>query len=303
MSAQPSVGEVNHGIVIGNEPYMEGDSSSLVEHAVAAEAAGWDGVFMGDHLVNTEWADQPKAAFDPWMTLAGIATRTDDITLGTWVTTLPRRQPWQLARNLATLDHLSDGRVTLGAGLGGKSLYTTFGEPWEPKRLGQKYDEALDVITGLWTGEPFSYDGEHFTIDDAVMLPTPVQEPRIPIVMGCWWPNKKPFARGADYDGVMPNFPSLFGRGDHGTREGSGTPAAEVREMMEFYHAVDDDPGEIVLPIDPVGGSQEYVETCKEMGATWLLTTHAEAIYSADETTRDTSEFSLEARIRRGPPE
>jgi len=289
---------VNHGVVIGNEPYLEGDTAAIVEHAVAAEEAGWDGVFMGDHLVSGEWTDQPQNVFDPWVTLAGIATRTDDLTLGTWVTTLPRRQPWQLARDLATLDHLSGGRVMLGAGLGAEPLYTTFGQSWEPKRLGERYDEALDVVTGLWEGDSFSYDGEHFTVDDAVMRPTPLQDPRIPIVMGCWWPNKKPFARGADYDGIMPNWPSLFGREG---ADGASSPEEEVREMLEFYHGITDAPGEILLPIDPVGGTADYVEACKELGATWFLTTHVDEIYSEDGE-RDASNFELRERIRRGPP-
>lgn len=298
----PDSEEVNHGIVIGNVPYFDGDTPDIIEFAVAAEEAGWDGVFMGDHLGYGDSDGQPPAEYDPWITLAGIATRTDELTLGTWVTTLPRRQPWQVARNLATLDRLSNGRVLLGTGLGVEEFYTTFGQSWEPKQLGQKYDEALEVITGLWSGERFSYDGEHFTVDDAVMHPTPVQDPRIPILTGCWWPNKKPFARGAEYDGIMPNWPSLFGEGEYGTREGSGEPTEEVREMMEFYHGITDEPGDIVLPIDPVGASSEYVETCTELGATWLLTTHADEIYAADESRRDTSAFSIEEQIRQGPP-
>ncbi|MEF8813465.1 MAG: LLM class flavin-dependent oxidoreductase [Halovenus sp.] len=149
-----------------------------------------------DHLVYADWTEQPRAAFDPWITMAGIATRTDDVTPGTWVTTLPRRQPWQVARNLATLDHLSNGRVPLGAGLGAEPLYTTFGEPRGSTTLGEKYDEALDVITDLWSGEPFSYDGDHYTVDEATMLPTPCRNRASLVVMGCWWPNKKPFARG-----------------------------------------------------------------------------------------------------------
>lgn len=301
-SRQRDAEDVNHGIVIGNMPYFDGDSADIIEHAVAAEEAGWDGVFMGDHLCYVDPDGRPQAEFDPWITLAGIATRTDELTLGTWVTTLPRRQPWQVARNLATLDRLSDGRVLLGTGLGVEEFYTTFGQSWEPKRLGQRYDEALEVITGLWSGDPVTFDGDHFSIDDAVMRPTPVQEPRIPIVAGCWWPNRKPFARGADYDGIMPNWPSLFGRGDYGAIDGSGTPAEELREMMEFYHGLTDDPGEVVLPVDPVGGSSAYVETVRRVGATCLLTTHADTIYAVDEGRRETSDFDLEEQIRQGPP-
>lgn len=300
--SQAQTQDVKHGIVIGNVPYLDGDSPDIVELGVAAEAAGWDGVFMGDHLVTDEFSGGPQSAFDPWISFAAIAARTDSVTLGTWVTTLPRRQPWQVARNLATLDQLSSGRVLLGSGLGAESLYTTFGQSWVPKELGRKYDEALDVITGLWEGNSFSYDGEFFDVEEAVMRPTPVQEPRIPIVAGCWWPNKKPFARGREYDGIMPNFQSMFGRGEYGTREGSGNPSGEVREMLAFYHEISDDPGEIILPVDPVGGSQTYVDTCLEMGATWLLTTHADAIYADDKEERNTADFSLTSVVEAGPP-
>jgi hypothetical protein len=134
------------------------------------------------------------------------------------------------------------------------------------------------------------------------MRPTPVQEPRIPIVTGCWWPNKKPFARGATYDGILPNWASLFGAGDQGTGEGTGTPEDDVREMLEFYNGIADEPGEIILPIDPVGGSSAYVDTCRDLGATWLLTTHVDEIYSDDGSERDTSDFSLREHIRQGPP-
>lgn len=293
MVSAPDSRDPAHGIVIGNTPYLEGDSADIIEQAVAAERAGWDGVFMGDHLVYGDWTDGPQSAFDPWITMAGIATRTDDLTLGTWVTTLPRRQPWQLARDLATLDRISDGRVMLGAGLGAEVLYTTFGHDWEPKRLGEKYDEALEVITGLWKGEAYSFEGDHFTVEEAVMRPTPVQEPRIPIVAGCWWPNKKPFHRGAEWEGIMPNWESLFGRGDH-----AGEPEVELRAMLEYYYEIAEDPGEIVLPVDPVGASAEYVEACEELGATWLLTTHANEIYPETES----DEFSLIEQIRQGPP-
>ncbi len=144
------------------------------------------------------------------ITLAGIATRTEQITLGTWITPVPRRQPWQLARNLATLDQLSDGRVLLGTGLGTGPDFTHFGREYDQQKLGEAFDEALDIIAGLWHGEPFSYDGDHYTINEAVMLPTPIQQPRIPIVIGGWWPFKAAFHRGARWDGIAPNWPSLI---------------------------------------------------------------------------------------------
>jgi hypothetical protein len=134
--------------------------------------------------------------------------------------------------------------------------------------LGQRYDEGLDVIDGLWSGEPFSYDGEHFTVDEAAMLPTPVQEPRIPIVAGGVWPNKKPIQRGARFDGIVPHWP-----GD-GVIPGNGDvdPAAVAQELLEFYHDHADEPGEIMLPLDPPGDSPQYSDVCREHGVTWLYT-------------------------------
>lgn len=283
MTADP-----NHGLYLQNSAADIGDQATpdqLVEYAVTAEGAGWDGVFAAD-VLTTDW-------IDPWITLAGIASRTERIQLGTWVTPVPRRHPWQLARDLSTLDHLSDGRVTLGAGLGTEADYTTFGEPWEPIRIAGRYDEALEVISGLWRGEPFSYDGEHFTIDDAELQPTPVQEPRIPIVVGCWWPNKPPLHRGARWDGIMPYAPSFVGEaGLHGEPV-TGTPTEEVRDIMAYYRGIADDPGEVVLPVDSREAPPDFAGTCAELGATWLLTTNL--------LEDDGHEENLE-RIRAGPP-
>lgn len=290
-----AVEDLNHGLGLANFTAVA-DADTLVEYAVAAEDAGWDGVFLGDHLIDYRHESEPDemwGLFDPWITLAGIATRTDTITLGTWITPVPRRQPWQLARDLATLDRLSDGRVILGAGLGTDLDYDRFGRSYDPARLGEQYDEALDVITGLWTGEPFSYDGDYYTIDEAVMRPTPVQQPRIPIVTGCWWPNKKPFQRGARWDGIMPAWPAMYGgEGAHG-EEATGSPEEEAREMLEYYHGLDEDPGDVMLPIDFPDAPRDFLDTCAELGATWTVTTNYDQDYN----------FGLSMdQIREGPP-
>lgn len=261
----------NYGIVLPN--WIVGpDAEQLVEFAVTAEAAGWDGVLLADHLAFPhEDYDGPDSMdfHDPWITMAGIATRTDEITLASWVTPVPRRQPWQLARDLATLDRLSDGRTLLGTGLGHvPTNYTPFGRTGDERVLGRRYDEALEVIDGLWSGEPFSYDGEHFTIDEAAMLPTPLQEPRIPVVAGGVWPNERPIRRGARWDGIVPHWP-----GDGVVPgEGETEPASVARELLGYYHEHADDPGEIMLPLDPPGRSPEYREVCREHGVTWLYT-------------------------------
>lgn len=295
---------LKYGLVVPSVAELA-DPGLLVEYAVAAEEARWDGIFLFDHLIwpFTADPDEYDPVADPWITLAGIATRTEQITLGTWITPVPRRQPWQLARNLATLDHLSDGRVLLGAGLGTGPDFTRFGRAYDQQELGEAFDEALDVIAGLWRDEPFSYEGDHYTVDDAVMLPTPVQQPRIPIVIGGWWPFKTAFHRGARWDGIAPNWPSLIDASSVTTLEElpdhiqeaiarQQTNEEEVREMLDYYHEVADTLGEIILPT--YHAPSVFRNVCKELGATWLLSERLDPT--------DTHTETLDT-IRAGPPE
>ena len=201
------------------------------------------------------------------------------------------------------MDRLSDGRVILGTGLGRAFDYTTFGEAWEPRTIGQRYDEALEIIDGLWTGQPFSYEGEHYTVEDAVLRPTPVQQPRIPIVIGGLWPNKKPFHRGARWDGIIPHY-----RGDgvlpvEGADEDetgdlslpprSGSPEEEVRAMVEYYAQQAEDVGAVFLPADPPHASREWIDFCADLGATWVYTRNLDP--------ESGWELTME-RVRAGPP-
>jgi alkanesulfonate monooxygenase SsuD/methylene tetrahydromethanopterin reductase-like flavin-dependent oxidoreductase (luciferase family) len=147
-------------------------------------------------------------AYDPWITLATMAMRTQRIRLGTMVTPLARRRPWKLAQELVTLDHLSNGRMILGVGLGdtGESIdsdlsFTRFGELREPKQRARMLDEGIEIITRVWSGEPFSWDGEFYKIQDVQILPKPVQQPRIPIWVGGGYPNRGPVARALRWDG------------------------------------------------------------------------------------------------------
>ena len=261
------------------------DPPDLVDAAVEAEAAGWDGLFVSDSL--------PFQAFpDPFALLSGIATRTESIQLGTWVVPFPRRQPWQLAQEIATLDRLADGRLLVGAGMGNAEDYEAYGRPYEPRRLGAQLDETLEILDGLWSGEPFSYEGEYFSLEDATVDPTPVQEPRVPLLMGCWWPNKGPFRRGARWDGIMPWFASLAsdGTGPRGEVP-TGTPAEEVREMLAFYTDNAEDPGDILLPTIPTDDEAAFRETLEEFDVSWLLET------SLGEEPGEAREF-----VRAGPP-
>jgi hypothetical protein len=284
--------DLQHGLVLGNMADVA-DAPSLVEYAVAAEEAGWDGVFFIDHLVYPP--EKHEAGADPWMTHAGIATRTDRIRLGSWVTPLPRRQPWQLARDLATLDQLSGGRVILGAGLGTPAENEHFGLPTDMRTLAERFHEALDVITGLWTGEPFSYEGQHYSLDNVTMLPTPVQEPRIPIVRGGFWPNRQPIEHGARWDGIAPLSPGIRGTEDESTLGGDVPDSieAELRELVSYYEECADEPGDVFLPADFPGAPPDVLDTYEELGVTWALTT------TWDEARRYSPSMR---RIGEGPP-
>ncbi len=131
---------------------------------------------------------------------------TKYIRLGTTVTPLPRRRPWKLAREALTLDHLSNGRLILGVGLGGQKdplNFDRFGEVTDMRQRAEMADEALDILVGLWSGEPFSYNGKHYQVKEVTFLPKPVQQPRIPIWVGGGWPGK-PIQRAVRFDGFIP---------------------------------------------------------------------------------------------------
>ena len=163
---------MKHGVDF--PPFEEfADPRFMAELAYEAEQAGWDGVFTWDHV----WLGMSEPFVDPWVALSAIAARTERIRIGAMVTPLSRRRPWQVARTTVSIDHLSNGRLIFGAGLGSPAdtEFAAFGEETDNKLRARKLDEGLDVLAGLWSGEPFSYEGEEYRIDDVTFQPTPVQ--------------------------------------------------------------------------------------------------------------------------------
>jgi probable F420-dependent oxidoreductase len=187
---------VRHAICLANiGTYSDPRVGARV--AEAAEAAGWDGVFIWDHLAFV-WG--PPAA-DPWITLAAVASATSRVRIGTAVTPVARRRPQVLAHEVATLDVLSQGRVVFGAGLGGSlAEFGKFGEPTDDKVRAAMLDEGLDVLRSLWSGEEVTHHGEHYTVDGVTLSPTPVQE-RVPV----WIGGNRPASlrRAARWDGWL----------------------------------------------------------------------------------------------------
>ena len=242
------------------------DVRLLARLAKEAEDNGWDGFFLWDHI---HWHGPPM--LDPWIALAAIAVATERIKIGTMVTPLARRRPWKLARETVTLDQLSGGRVILGVGLGapGPEEFTRLGEDADDRVRAQKLDEGLDVLTGLWSGERFSYQGEHYQLDNVTFLPRPVQQPRIPIWVAGLWPNKGPFRRAARFDGAVPvkrgpsaDMPGLL------TPEELPEPLAYINEHRESGAPFDVNVS-VAIPTDPAE-AKDVVDSFAAAGATWL---------------------------------
>ena len=179
------------------------DPGLVARLAAEAEAAGWDGVFVWDHVA---YRAPVRSLADPWVTLAAIACATERVRLGPMVTPLPRRRPVKLAREVATLDRLSGGRLVLGVGIGGDGSgeLSATGEQLDDRVRGAMLDEGLAVLRAAWTGEPVEHRGEHYVVDGLTVLPTPVQPAGPPVWVAARWGNPAPLRRAARHDGVFP---------------------------------------------------------------------------------------------------
>src|SRR5512133_521988 len=176
-----------------------GDARFAANCAQQAEENGWDGFFA--------W--EPVWGVDAWVSLTAAALSTSQIRLGTMLTPLPVLSPWKLASETATLDNLSGGRLILSVGLGAVDTgFMNFGLPTDRKIRAERLDEGLEILTGLWKGQPFQFEGRHYHIQptDFQTPPPPLQRPRIPIWVVGAWPKEKSMQRALQFDGLLPNF-------------------------------------------------------------------------------------------------
>jgi alkanesulfonate monooxygenase SsuD/methylene tetrahydromethanopterin reductase-like flavin-dependent oxidoreductase (luciferase family) len=175
----------------------------LVELARVAEASGWDGFFLWDHLL---YSSPVREILDPYVCLAAIASATSTIQLGPMVTPLIRRRPEVVARQAVTLDLLSKGRLVLGFGIGDDGEMgelSSFGEVVDAPTRGRKLTEGLEVLTGLLSGEPVHHEGEFYRASDVTFLPVGARRSGIPIWLAARWANPAPIRRAARYQGVV----------------------------------------------------------------------------------------------------
>jgi alkanesulfonate monooxygenase SsuD/methylene tetrahydromethanopterin reductase-like flavin-dependent oxidoreductase (luciferase family) len=267
-------------------PVSGGTVEMVVDWAVMAEEAGWDSFCLWNHLLMSY--PEPSESFDPWVLYSAIAAKTERIKLGPTHAPLPRLRPWKLARALSTLDRLSNGRVILGAVIGTKDDFEVFGEEGRARVRAQKLDEGLEILDGLWSGEPFSYAGQHYTVKEVTFSPTPVQKPRIPVWIGGMLPSKAPFNRAAKWNGVMP------------ARMWPDTLSPEdLRSILEIidHHRGSLKNFEVVVGGKTFGDSnrdETILQPWIDAGATW---------WSEGLNAWRGKREELEERIRRGPPE
>jgi alkanesulfonate monooxygenase SsuD/methylene tetrahydromethanopterin reductase-like flavin-dependent oxidoreductase (luciferase family) len=180
------------------------DAGALVELARAAEEGGWDGLFLWDHVLRPP--SEPPELADATVCLAAMAAATARLRLGPMVVPLVRRRPQKVAREIATLDRLSGGRITLGLGLGVDSggELSRFGELVDARARGDLLDEGADLVARLLSGEEVVHRGRHFTADGVRFAPLPVQRPRVPIWLAARQGATRPVRRAARYEGVFP---------------------------------------------------------------------------------------------------
>ena len=180
------------------------DPLAVARLAGEAEEASWHGFFVWDHL---SWRAPVREVADPWITLAAAATATERLRLGPMVTPLARRRPAKVARETVTLDRLSGGRLTLGAGLGSDRFGAEFsatGEQLDERQRGQMLDEALQILAAAWSGRPVHHRGAHYTVDGMRFLPRPVQQPGVPVWVAGFPGKAGPLRRAARCDGFFP---------------------------------------------------------------------------------------------------
>ena len=267
---------MQYGIIL-----TAGDPREAAKMAASAESAGWDGVFSWDGI-----SLGPMDTYDPWVLMAAMAARTERIRLGAILTPPARRRPWKLAREAMTLDRLSDGRLVLPVGIGAvdDQGFGNVGEPIDAATRSQRLNESLEILAGLWTGEPFGFDGRHYRFGPMTFRPTPVQQPRIPIWVAANLASETSVARALRWDGIMPQ-----------TSDPEAIRGLAGRIAGARVTAADGSPFAIVVEGTTKPGRAkglERVRAVEEAGATWWVESHWTGGTVA----------TLRERIAAGPP-
>jgi alkanesulfonate monooxygenase SsuD/methylene tetrahydromethanopterin reductase-like flavin-dependent oxidoreductase (luciferase family) len=275
---------VKYGFIITG-----GEAREQVELARAAEAADWDGVFTWDGV---HVADDIET-YDPWALMGAMAMATERVRLGAMLTPPSRRRPWNLARQTTTVDRLSGGRLILPVGLGAMDDrgVVALGEEADRKARAERLDEALEILIGLWSGEPFGYQGKHYQFEPMAFHPTPMQRPRIPIWVVGAWPSERSMSRVLRYDGLLPYW---LAQKTGLARPQEPEQLAEMRNWIGARRSLEgfDIIMEGTTSADDTSAAAAEVQPWAEAGATWWI--------ESDWSNWDVS--VMRRRIEAGPP-
>lgn len=237
--------------------------------AKAAEAAGFESLWAGEHVVLPDPQAPPSplpplaAMLDPTVALAFLAAHTSTIRLGTGIIILPQRNPLVLAKELASLDTLSGGRLIFGIGIGYlKAEFDALGAPFETK--GARTEEYLKAMLAVWTMEKPSFAGRFFSFAGVQARPQPVQKPHPEIVFGGHTPAA--FSRAARLASGWYGFALTPEQAKEAIRGVKSACEAHGRRFQELELSVTPAPERERLLIDP-----PTAERFAELGVSRLI--------------------------------
>ena len=277
---------MKYAINFANFDYL-GDIKVLVDLAVDAEKAGWDAVFVWDHVnLILDGCGQGGKHADPWITLGLIAEHTESVMIGPSITPIARRRPVKLAREILTLHQLAGDRFIFGAGSGvAPSEFDDLGEASDLRVRADMLDEGLQLLQELWSGEDVDHLGKHYQVKSPAFATGGVD---IPIWLAATWPNKRPFRRAAKYDGVFAVYQDFV-------TELNPQEVAEITSYID-EHRDNDEPFQLSIGTNTTDDRQADFarsQAFEEAGANWWLDGGNPATESLE---------ALRARVRRGPP-
>jgi alkanesulfonate monooxygenase SsuD/methylene tetrahydromethanopterin reductase-like flavin-dependent oxidoreductase (luciferase family) len=265
---------MKYGVII-----TSGEPAEQVALARAAEASGWDGVFTWDGIHVSDEIE----TFDPFAMLAAFAVATERLTLGAIVQPLSRRKPWEVARQTTTVDRLSGGRLVLPVGLGALDDrgFGAVGEATDRRERAALLDESLEILAGLWSGEPYGHRGKYYSFAPMAFQPTPIHG-RVPVWVVGAWPLPKSMDRVLRHDGILPHVP-----------HGEVTPAVlkEIRDWVAERRSLEGFDLVVEGKSEPATAA-DTVRPWADAGATWWVES-------------DWSNWEVEParrRIEAGPP-
>jgi alkanesulfonate monooxygenase SsuD/methylene tetrahydromethanopterin reductase-like flavin-dependent oxidoreductase (luciferase family) len=229
---------------------------TMVERFQLTEAWGLDSAWVVDHFVNP---GMPTGRwFEGWTMLAALAAQTQRVRIGAMVTSISFRNPAMLAKEALTVDHISGGRLIVGLGAGGQQRDHTMtgSQPWPTGERFERFGEFVAIVDALLRAEePVTYEGRYYRVDEAIMTPGPLQEPRPPFLIGSSGPRMLRYvAKYADYWNTSGAGPGLVAR--------NVTPSEVVANVRAGCDRLDQlaaaqgrDPAEITRSLMAGGGA------------------------------------------------